>query len=863
MSYTEVSATPISLPFEFKQINPSDFTDGFKVVEKTILTPDVNGYLGNQLRESINLEETNTVVINAAVGQGKSFECINIASEYLSMVDDNGNTKYVVLFIAPFKSLINQYEKRLITKGIAASNIFNYSSLDKSADNLQSISKLPIHILTINTLIGNHGEEGFIQSPVKREYIKAIIKHCEVTRKKVIFIFDEMHESTHVFKEKFIFNLWKWSYLLHKSFILSATYTESSKVIIKYLAELTEDKIQIIETERIKHPEQSRLHLCLNNSFSYKEDDENIALLIEEECKKGRMVHILCFSEKLATKIATPIIQQDSEPIYSRIGAILIDYFTEINLCTGSQQNRFNEDKCNVGTTFKTGVSIENANVSFFIITPHLGAYDENFNKYFGIFSDGINSIIQSIARVRKGNNDIFIVMPTPKKLIKDCINDWDYIRNTLNVTDFRKVAKSNDYADYHSLDSQSQLLHHFYGGVICGFTYPGIENFNNRYMYGEHRNPSKPRLEFTTEDLFILEEGDTYLASGYEIFGADISAYIVWAAYKNQFINTTLHSVYFEETIELKEGEIIEGLFAIYYKKFEEFYRYNDEYISEKMFYDQFYEYVTSTLKVIVKRANGQKEKASKSSLIRKGIVTITQFIKKDNYKFDKLIYPKGQFKKNRKLRIANEYFIDKEMYLSSAISNSINDLALKQTLDNAERLRVKCYQAFYEHLCELKKIIVFTDSTNRKLIPKREFFIRHNLISDELLLALLKDVKNIRETDAFIGHDTFSFCQWIDRINIEQVHLNVNAKGRIIVKLIDEIRTVFFTTKKTSILSTETVNNELGYVCNLTRQPFKILEESNLENVNGVNLIYSSNTPWLESYVSQEFKIAIDKVI
>lgn len=51
-------------PIEFKQINPQDF-ESFIVEEKTIITPNSEGYINEVLQANINLDEKNTTVINA------------------------------------------------------------------------------------------------------------------------------------------------------------------------------------------------------------------------------------------------------------------------------------------------------------------------------------------------------------------------------------------------------------------------------------------------------------------------------------------------------------------------------------------------------------------------------------------------------------------------------------------------------------------------------------------------------------------------------------------------------------------------------------------------------------------------------
>ncbi len=865
MDYIQINTKPINTPIEFKEVNPEDFKDDY-IIEggnKVIISPDDNGYIGEQLRSLINLQDKNTVVINAGVGQGKSSECINIAIEYINQKNENGENDFVVIFVAPFVNLINQYEKRLLNQGIEQESIFNYSNLTSNADiDVEFASRLPIHILTINTLIGDPGEDGFIQSRIKRQYIPSIIENCHKKRKKVVFIFDEIHESIDVFKEKYVFNLWKWYHVLHKSFILSATYSESAKIVIKYLAELTNDKIQIIESERVKIPhKQSRLHLCLNNQYKYTGEDQVISYLVEQECKKGKAVHILTFSETLADDISLPVALSDGTKVYSKVGKILSKYFGDINLCTGDTKNHFNELRCNVGTTFKTGISIENANVSLFIIMPHLGVYNMSYNKGFGIFTDGINSVIQSIARVRNSdNNDIFIVMPTPKKLIskppEDIIVD-NYLVWTTNVPDFARLKKTGVFADYFPLTSQVEILKEFYGGVICDYAELGIHNFNARYMNEGVRSETKPRLLFTNEQEFVLEDGNRFLASGYEIFGSDISAYLVWAAFNNQFENTTLQSVYFEGEILLKQGQIIEGLFAIFFKRY--YFPYNFEYIAEMTLYKGFYEYVTKRIRVSVLTEDNQKIPAVKSPQIRVGIITIVQHLKRNNKDFNKRIYPLGKTTPRGKVRKAHDVFITKEMYLVAAMSNSISLHVPYSLLDGAEKFKVDGYRQLFYLANDLKKIIVFKDENELRYIPKKGQLINRNLIPDELTIGLFSAIKLIRDNDTFINDDTFSFCQWADKISLNAVQDNEAIRQGVSGKIIDEIRKLFFLAEEPANTSARTLHNELGTEYRSSSKPYEITKETSFDNINAVNVIYTSNYPWLESAVSEEFLIAI----
>lgn len=170
--------------------------------------------------------------------------------------------------------------------------------------------------MTANCLLGNPGEDSFINAEVKRYYLNRLSKYCETSNKKVVFIYDEIHDTIHNFKEQYIFNLWKWRNVIHKNFIISATYNEASKIVIEYLAELTGDRIQIIESERIRFPEkQSELFLHFNNEKFYAYDDPKITELVSDLISFGKEIDILSYSKILAENI----IKNKSEGIGSEL----------------------------------------------------------------------------------------------------------------------------------------------------------------------------------------------------------------------------------------------------------------------------------------------------------------------------------------------------------------------------------------------------------------------------------------------------------------------------------------------------------------------------------------------------------------
>lgn len=183
-------------PIEFKEVNPVDFPH-FNVEDKVIIQPNEAGYINDAIQSNVDLEEKNTVVINAAVGQGKSYAILQTLKRFI-----DSNQKYLVLVASPFVSLVKQYYEDVINLGYEEDKIFNYNFLGR--ENTEYLSK-PIQVLTVNCLLENPGENAYKNSNVKRRYLNELINKCKKESIKVVFIYDEIHDSYYNFKQEYIF----------------------------------------------------------------------------------------------------------------------------------------------------------------------------------------------------------------------------------------------------------------------------------------------------------------------------------------------------------------------------------------------------------------------------------------------------------------------------------------------------------------------------------------------------------------------------------------------------------------------------------------------------------------------------------
>lgn len=572
-------------PIEFKQINPDDFTYvGFDVDEKVIIEPNDDGYIFDALNENISMSEKNTVVVNAPVGYGKSYAIIKLIKAIYGI-----NKKNKIIVATPFVSLVEQYVTDINQVGdVPSQDIYSYSNLGRNKK--ESYKDKRVHVLTVNTLLGNPGEDGFKNSDAKRLYIDNLISEAYEDESEVFFIYDEIHDSIQNFKEEFILYLWKWKNVIHKNIILSATYNEASKIVIKYLAELTDMKIQIIESVRRIFPEkQSQLFLHYSSDYSYKPTTNELVNLVDDLLLRNRNIDVLCYSKSLAKSI---IRDKDG------IGKKLKDKFGTLSDCTSEllsnqrpenlpPKNRYRDDSCNVGTNFKTGISIKKDNHSFIIILPPRSAR-LLFRNLYGIFSNGTNDIIQALARQRT-NGEIHIILPRPDEFDFESLNKTAMSKEQKQLFEehYSEIKHNNNTDEeslvkYISLDKQESILHNFYHKHLYGFVVQ-----DNLLLNRTNRN-LLPRLEYPPYEIWKLNRGEKYLANEVKFFGEDLSAYVTYCAFTNQFINCTLTEVNQKGSLFFDEGMIQSQLLSMFDMHFDvEYFRVEHIYSNFSMFYE------------------------------------------------------------------------------------------------------------------------------------------------------------------------------------------------------------------------------------------------------------------------------------
>lgn len=443
-------------------------------------------------------------MFNVQVGKGKTTICYNLIEQYVKQ-------GYKVIVVSPFKKLVEKDFNTLTARGL---NTFQYGQLtDDATQNINLYLNCDVQVMTINCLLQNPGEDAFAQRFIKRNYLENLHNSCTYQKKKVVIFFDEIHESIHNFKRQFIPNLHKWAPVTHKCYVASATFTPASVPVIKYISTLTNGIVSICETPRLKTSNQSELYIHIIKDPYNGNNLKPLGIITNIiNNNTAKRVNILSGHNSIV-KALTNITDNNTE-LYNAIQSL------NLNITNGDGDNPFNINRNNIGTTFKTGVDIINKDAVLIIIHPYL--QDGN---HYGIFTDGLPSLIQSVARNRK-NGQVHIITGAPQvsidkeKLLKLSGN------NIFDLPDVPYLAQNNLYIklkeDYERQYEEKK------SAITSLLRLQEQDNINLNYSY-------------PTFEEYLIEHSATILPRNYPSYAKGLSPYTIWAGLNDQFVNTTL----------------------------------------------------------------------------------------------------------------------------------------------------------------------------------------------------------------------------------------------------------------------------------------------------------------------------------
>lgn len=520
---------------EYKKVDVNDFRDCHYKVNEVDIKPDSSGFVTKDIFDKIDIRTSSTDILNIPTGSGKTTAIYQKIKQIL--IEDKTS---VVILATPFIALVKKDLKALIQDyNIVQDIITDYSDLQNDLDKKQAeysfVSQITrayildkkIHITTINALLGNPGDVAFEQKTKKSNYFSDLLEYCTESNKNVYLFFDEIHASIHNFKNEYINNITIWKNVVHKCVVSTATYTEPVNIVVKYLAYLTDDNINVIQCDRIKRPQISPLDIVFTSeSHSVKSASAIKTIIpkwIKEYLSDSNNFHIISYSKKFAKMLNTYLQGKGLSSV----------------LLTSETKKTFNEHNNHIGTNFSTGVDIEKEGDLLIVIFP--SKYNDELVKgEEGIFYDGLPTILQAMARLRHKGRILVII--SPMKVVindnpsKELLGKIPYYNNFLIKDDKIRFVKETYLSDEKE--------------VLLGYINRRNEKFSQeskRYQEDvQNDGVTRPQIQYPNKDTFILERGQEFLKFSNYKSGKYITPYVLWAAVHDQFLNCSLDTVYY-----------------------------------------------------------------------------------------------------------------------------------------------------------------------------------------------------------------------------------------------------------------------------------------------------------------------------
>lgn len=511
-----------STEIDYFHIEPDVLSLGELDVTQENINLEAGEYLDLQRHfQSLDDLTNETNVLNVPVGHGKTTLCYKLMKKYY----EEG---YHIIVCSPFQKLVEK-DHAALRKEIPNAIIFNYKELkfdtNFGGSFLQHLAEdeARIHVMTINCLLKNPGDEKYEQAFHKSRFLQKLKNSISNKGEKVVFFFDEIHESVANFKNEFIPNLTTWRNLTHKCFVSSATFTSASIPVIRYISYLTAGKIKIYYTPRKQSTRRSNLHLNLS-TVAYSSQNlsplNKIIGIIDSCIAAGGKVNILSAYKNIVSALTD---RKNSSVLVHKILSL------NPNICTADTDHEFNPNAHNIGTNFKTGVNITDSNSTLIVILPTVNK--ANPLASYGIFSDGIPAIIQSFARLRNGGN-IHVFMYAPDTII-ELENHKENIPVELYQNKLSRPHKKLNES-YNWMGQKYNALRRFLSHEINFLMDVFNENEELKYHY-------------PTFQEVLIEKSQNYLLSKNEWMGKYLSPYVLWASINNQFCNSTLQSITYQ----------------------------------------------------------------------------------------------------------------------------------------------------------------------------------------------------------------------------------------------------------------------------------------------------------------------------
>ncbi len=321
---------------------------------------------------------------------------------------------------------------------------------------------------------------------------------------------------------------------------------------------------------------------------------------------------------------------------------------------------------------------------------------------------------------------------------------------NEMQIEAFKRIYEQVKHYDdseivkYYPLILQDLLLKDFYYSVL-------EENVKDEidYVNSSNRNGLN-RLDFPPYSIFKLDRGEEYLANTIKFFGEDLSAYVTYCAFTNQFVNCNLVKVNYKTDLFFEENKIQKGLNRYFDQFFKEDYLYSLIDKSDfNMAYNDFRNELFSNFSIRFKKSNSTKWVKISPFSSRPFEIQLLRFIAFKYYSTE--YFYNSEFTNSR----SKDEEYSRGTYFLDSIKCAEN--VTEEVLSEKERKKLKLFQIinhFRNKLLSNKK--TYSSSTlnyeyfNNK--PPRDFF---NEEDQRLLMELI----SLIQYDELLNNEVFEF--------------------------------------------------------------------------------------------------------
>lgn len=526
------SAQPARLPIDYFKI-PVDLFKSRNLSVNTI-DPRLDAHspyisLTTLQTQGFDPLQKDTTIFNLQTNSGKS----TLIYDLVSLYTQHG---YKVILCSPFTRLVQKDEEALTKKGIRFTSYrdLQHDQFDGTLKNPKLHN--PVQIMTIHCLLGYPGRDEIEQGVEKKGYMEDLFRAWR--GEKVVIIMDEIHETTEPFSTEYIPNLMKWRGVTQKVIISSATFSPAAVGISMLLSLLVNNKVTLIEGDRFQLQPTSvsdiQLHIVEKEYMaSNLESLHFLVPLIDRAHSAKKKVNIILPYRSMVNAV---VLKTNMDPLAQSIRKL------KPAVIDGRSKDSYDDQRNNVGTAFKTGVNITSSDCLMIVVLPYKKHKKPLEVNSYGVFTDGNQTIVQMLGRLRKKGAIHVIMGPVDEHLSSTSLHTV-----TKELTSFKPTSyETQNYTFNNILDELSKKM----ADPVTAATGKYVTGSSKRH------HSSQVLSAFPTLENLLVSIGSKAAFKKYT-FGKDLYPLTLWMALHDQFCQAKLSAIHvYRSSVKLDQLE-------------------------------------------------------------------------------------------------------------------------------------------------------------------------------------------------------------------------------------------------------------------------------------------------------------------